>query len=319
MEINTWNIFDQVVTKRSINRILMYGKPGTGKTSKACLSAGKRGYYSIPVHEESSVSEILGFYVPKGKEFVWQDGLGIKAWKEGKLLVINEIDNASGSVLTALNTILDDKSIAKITLPNGEDVTPNKHFKCIATMNGSVEDLPPSLADRFELKLNITEPCQEAIETLPTDLRPLVLSAYSTKTLSISFREIKAFAKLRDIIDDDAYIVFGELANDVKTILKLGERTDEITDEKTSEDTIESDTTSKFMLAKQLESYWNKYDFGELQVGMFIELTDGILPDKATKQTVIDIFNMRISNPDLFEELLTNLYETIAKKYNLEY
>jgi len=228
--MNTWEIFEAVVKAKKINpRILLYGVPGTGKTTQANKTAKEDDVYNITVNEESSVAEILGMWIPKDNSFKWMNGVAIRAWLEGKLLVINEIDKASGSVLTILNALLDDQSVAKITLPKGKTVKPVKGFRVIATMNGEIEDLPESLSDRFDLKLNIESPHPDAIKSLPEDLRDLVDAAYSRKQLSVSFREIQAFGKLRETLGDDAYIVFGDMANDIKATLKLGKR--EIDDE----------------------------------------------------------------------------------------
>lgn len=275
MTTDFWKIFDKVVKHKQIRRILLHGKPGTGKTTKACNSAGKNGFYNITLTEESSVADILGFWMPKGKKFKFNPGLGIKAWEEDKTLVINEIDKASGSVLTVLHAILDDKKIAKYTLPDGRTVRPGKHFKAIATMNGSVQELPEALADRFDLKLDIKKPCQEAVDSLPEDLRPLVDAAYSKETLSITFREIQAFAKLRNIIEDDAYIVFGAVANDVKSTLKLGERPKE--SNMSSSSTLQADTDRAL---RQLNRYWNKTEYEDLDSSILKSFAFKLVPSE---------------------------------------
>ena len=222
-ESKIWNLFHKVTVTNDVTRILLYGKPGTGKTTQACKS-GNNGFYTITLTEESSVSEILGMWIPKGNSFEWFNGIGIRAWIEGKVLVLNEIDHAPGSIVTICHALLDDKEIAAMTLPNGETVKPSIGFKAIATMNGGLSDLPLPLLDRFEIKLDITEPHPLAIKSLEPDLQELVKSAYSNKKLNITFREIVSFGKLRKIIGDDAFCVFGSLANDVKTALKLGKR-----------------------------------------------------------------------------------------------
>ena len=288
---DTWDIFDKVSQHRKIRRILLYGVPGTGKTTKACESANEDGFYSITVTEESSIAEILGMWIPKGKKFKWYDGLAVRAWKENKLLVINEIDKASGSVLTILNAILDDKKIARLDLPNSETIYPGKNFKVIATMNGKVTELPESLADRFDLKLNITKPCNEAIETLPEDLRPLVDMAYSKSTLSITFREIVAFSKLRNIIGEKAYIVFGDVGNDVRTAMKLGERE--------KEEKVRKDFSSKEIELKSIESlspsdiraiinnyisYWDSTEYEDLD----LDIMQGYVKKLSLPESVLD-------------------------------
>ena len=47
--------------------------------------------------------------------------LGIQAWREGALLVINEIDNASEDILNYMYQLLDDPKLASIQLPSAPD------------------------------------------------------------------------------------------------------------------------------------------------------------------------------------------------------
>ena len=95
-------------------------------------------------------------------------------------------------------------------------------------MNGEPEDLSGPLLNRFEVVLDIDSPCKEAIEALPEDLRPVVVSSYSNKgDVKISYRELVAFSKLREVKDigEKAFkIIFGSRAEDLRSLLLLGER-----------------------------------------------------------------------------------------------
>jgi MoxR-like ATPase len=226
MRSDAWKLFAEVANAVPLSRILLYGKPGTGKTMNAVRTAD-RGYYTVTLTEESSVSELLGFYMPRGNEFIFSDGVAIKAWREGKLLVINEIDKAAGSVQTLLHAILDDPEMAGLTLPTDETVRPATGFRAIATMNGDIDSLPIALADRFELKLKIDEPHPNALASLPPDLRALAKNAYSTGgvDVGITFREIVAYSKLRAIVSPaDALVVFGDRSAQVGAALAIGTR-----------------------------------------------------------------------------------------------
>lgn len=166
-----WKLLEKVIT--SADRMLLYGPPGTGKTRLACMAARtkKQEVYNVYLTEETPSAELRGHYVPKGDEWVWQDGPAILAWKNGGRLVLNEINNASGDALDFLLAITDDAELAGITLPTGETVYPIEGFQCIATMNGEPDDLPPALQDRFVLRARLTEPHPDAIKRLPEDIQ----------------------------------------------------------------------------------------------------------------------------------------------------
>ncbi len=211
-----------------VNRILLYGPTGTGKTTFAIKEAGKgKNVHPVTVTEDMSVAELIGHWVPKGKEFVWHDGPAIRAWKDGGVLVINEIDLASGSVLTALMSILDDLEIALLELPNNEVISPQKSFICVATMNGPIDSLPDALRDRFDIVLKISEPHPEALETLPENLRKIAKNSYTDEENIVPFRRFKAYHALKEqgFTDEEAAVMtFGEDYEEILNTIRLEAR-----------------------------------------------------------------------------------------------
>jgi MoxR-like ATPase len=225
--MNVWNIFSSVSTCNEVERILLHGPPGTGKTTSAIRISPD--CYTVTLHEESTVAELVGMWTPKGDTFVFIEGLAVKAMREGKILVINEIDHASGSVLTSLYNILDDREMAQVTLPTGEVVRPADGFRVMATMNGNpARDLPEALHNRFELKLHVTVPHPDAIAALPPDLQELARRSYAMDNPKISFRELNAFHKLRTKssvnVADAARAVFGQHASDVLASIEMAKK-----------------------------------------------------------------------------------------------
>lgn len=303
--MDEWKIFNKIVNSDDITRILLYGVPGTGKTTQAVKTReNKDDCYIITVNEESSVSEILGMYVPKENEFKWKNGVAVKSWLNGKLLVINEIDKASGSVLTVLNAILDDATIAKMTLPNGRDVEPNESFTCIATMNGTLDELPESLVDRFDIKLNITVPHEDAIKSLPEDLHQLVRSAYSRSDLSISFRDIQTYAKLRNIISqtDALKLSFGDNSSDVKTALQIG---------------IRDVATSPVYTVVDLNNYYMDTPILEdIKVEKYLEIAEAIgIPPHLKEEIILSFSQLGVVE---YKQILNNMNDNVMVYLKLD-
>ncbi len=204
------------------NHVLLYGPRGTGKTTSAARSryvtpdGNPQPVYSITLTSEQSAASLWGHWMPKGDQFVWNDGPMLRAWREGALLVINEIDHASEDVQNVLHVLLDDPEVAQFTLPTGETVRPGKGFRCIATMNGFPEDISEPVLDRFGLTVDVARPSTEMIEALPEDLREEAKWQYKhvdeeRGEPAVTYRQLEMFAALRNTLSPDtaAALVFG--------------------------------------------------------------------------------------------------------------
>lgn len=224
-KLTPWELFDKVKNSNSIHRLLLHGQAGTSKSTSACLISPNK-HYSITLHEESCVAELIGHWIKKGEGYEFHYGVGSLAFRDGWLLVINEIDKASSSVLTILHALLDDKSIAHITLPTNETIKVHPDFRVVATMNDTPDILPPPLLDRFDVVLHIKSPHPEAIKSLSTNLQQIAINSYQTDNVSLSFRQIVAFDKLRTLYGEDiaAQLVFADKAVEILNVIKLGTR-----------------------------------------------------------------------------------------------
>lgn len=219
------------VALRVSRRVLVYGPPGVGKTHRAVMSAQNHGkpFIKITCTGGDMAAEYRGMFIPKGDKFEFFLGVLTRAWRydngQGCLLVIDEIDHAPEEVHSILHAGLDDPAIAGMTLPSGEDIKPGPGFRVVATMNGVPQDLPDPLADRFEMKLAITEPPDEAMLLIHSDLRTVAkdLITRSNPDERVSFREILAYSKYRGQIGDDvaAQLVFGDRWSDIVTAFRL--------------------------------------------------------------------------------------------------
>tara|TARA_X000001388_G_scaffold9392_1_gene5729 strand:+ start:41 stop:766 length:726 start_codon:yes stop_codon:yes gene_type:complete len=197
------NCWDKLLSVIGISdRILLYGVAGTGKTYQANRLGLKKGQgtYNITLTADSTATELMGHYIATSDGgFRWKDGNGVRAFKEGARLVVNEIDHAGADVQTFLHALLDDKEFAGFNLPNdeGEFVKPMENFQCIATMNGYPEDLPEPLADRFPVKINVDSVHPDALEGLGSKLRAIYLDADRT-----SF-SVRKWIELRKLMESD--------------------------------------------------------------------------------------------------------------------
>lgn len=231
---NCWNLAERALQKPDLlKRVMLYGPVGTGKTTAAVKSNPHRPVYSVTLTEDMSVAELLGHYVPKENEFVWHDGAALRAWREGATLVLNEIDYAAGPIQTALLAILDDNSIASLTIPTGETVKPHPNFRAVATLNGSPDGLSQPLSDRFDVTIYIDYPHPSAVAKLDSNLQQIAINSYSNlkdeynADLFVSLRRFYAYSNCLDSgfsEEDAAQMSFGKRWRDVLNCINLGPR-----------------------------------------------------------------------------------------------
>ncbi len=162
------------------SRVLLYGLPGTGKTYFGLtkgLKANEKAYRLICT-EEMSDSDLIGGYRQSGNGlWKFREGVGIKAWREGARLVVDEINRMNSDVESRLMALTDTEvSASWQNEETGEVIKPHPNFSVVATMNGEPEDLAPAILDRFVVRCAVNTPHPEAILALPEYLRDLAKS-----------------------------------------------------------------------------------------------------------------------------------------------
>lgn len=184
----------------NLGRVLMYGLPGTGKTYFGLnYHLNGKSSYRLICTEEMTDSDLIGGY-RQSTNGTWQfrEGVGIKAWREGARLVVDEINRCNSDVESRLMALIDTNHSSRWEHPEtGEIVTPAEGFSVVATMNGEPEDLAPAVLDRLVVQIRVDEPHPDAITALPDYLREIAKSFASRQDIDrYSLRNFVEFASL---------------------------------------------------------------------------------------------------------------------------
>ena len=196
--------------------VLLQGPTSSGKTSLveylAKISGNK--YVRVNNHEHTDLQEYLGTYTsdPDG-QLVYEDGVLVKALKEGHWIVLDELNLAPTDVLEALNRLLDDNR--ELLVPETQQmVQPHENFMLFATQNppgayGGRKALSRAFRNRF-LELHFDEIPEDELETILRE-RSQIAPSFCTRIVAVYkqlsilrqserlFEQRNSFATLRDL------------------------------------------------------------------------------------------------------------------------
>lgn len=134
--------------------ILLKGPTGTGKSRFVEFMAYKldKDIITVTCHEETSAIDLIGRYIIKGSETVWQDGPLTKAAKQGAILYLDEIAEARPDTIVAIHSLTDYRRILYID-KLGEEIVAHADFMLVASFNPGYQkgfkELKPSTRQRF--------------------------------------------------------------------------------------------------------------------------------------------------------------------------
>ena len=137
-------------------RTLLYGAVGTGKTTYA-LSLSPESE-RITLTQGMFPDALLGKFLLRDGSTYWANAPATRAAMKGCPLVIDEIHKGGSELDSTMQAIMDDESVCKLNLDNGEVITPAEGFRVIATMNGSPDQLAEAVLDRFDIVLKCNTP-----------------------------------------------------------------------------------------------------------------------------------------------------------------
>jgi nitric oxide reductase NorQ protein len=106
----------------------------------------------VACNEDTSSADLLGRFLIKGSETVWQDGPVTRAVREGCILYLDEIAEAREDVIVALHPLTDHRREIYLDRIN-EVIRAPDSFMCVASYNPGYQkgfkELKPSTRQRF--------------------------------------------------------------------------------------------------------------------------------------------------------------------------
>jgi len=217
-----WKLAEVAIAK--LSRVFLWGPPGVGKSFLA-FHAGN-STIQVTLAEDLTVQELMGHWVPDRVEWHFHLGPVCRAYRDGSILVLNEIGRASGSVQDFLLGVLDARDVASLALPNGELLTPAKGFKVVGTSNTSPEQLDPALRSRFEAEIHLPVPNTALVEELDRRCEGLggaLADSYLDPERALDPRRVASFIHLvcqAVPVRQAAVLTFGERAPDILSALQ---------------------------------------------------------------------------------------------------
>lgn len=134
--------------------LMLKGPTGCGKSRFVEFMAAKLGRPLVQVscHDETSASDLIGRFLLKGGETVWQDGPVSRAVREGAILYLDEIAEAREDVIVILHSLSDHRRELFIDR-TGECLKAPPEFMMVISFNPgyqkSLKELKPSTRQRF--------------------------------------------------------------------------------------------------------------------------------------------------------------------------
>ena len=134
--------------------VLLKGPTGCGKTRfvRHMAAALDRPLYTVACHDELSAADLLGRFLIRGDQTVWQDGPLTRAVREGGICYLDEVVEARKDTTVILHPLTDDRRELSLE-KTGEVVAAPPEFMLVVSYNPGYQhvfkNLKPSTRQRF--------------------------------------------------------------------------------------------------------------------------------------------------------------------------
>lgn len=168
---------------RNPEPILLHGLPGSGKTALVHEIAKQLGMYSgmvtLHLNEQTDAKMLIGLYSTDSKpgSFSWRPGVLTTAIKEGRWVLVEDLDRAPTEVLSTFLPLIERN---ELLIPSrGERIKAANSFRLFATvrtskgMNGR-ENLPSIVGMRFWQSLYTEPMVQSELEEVVLQTHPML-------------------------------------------------------------------------------------------------------------------------------------------------
>lgn len=154
--------------------VLLKGPTGCGKSRFVEFMAERLGRPLITVacNDETSAADLVGRWLVRGGDTVWQDGPATTAVKRGAVLYLDEVAEAREDVVVLLHPLADHRRQLYLDR-NGEVLSAGPEFVLVASFNPGyqrgIKELKPSTRQRF-VTLPLSYPAAEVeVEVVATE------------------------------------------------------------------------------------------------------------------------------------------------------
>jgi len=134
--------------------VMLKGPTGCGKTRFVEYMAWKlkRPLITVACHDDLAASDLIGRFLIRHDNTVWQDGPLTRAVREGAICYLDEVVEARQDTLVVLHSLSDYRRILPID-KTGENLTAQPGFQLVISYNPGyqrmLKDLKPSTRQRF--------------------------------------------------------------------------------------------------------------------------------------------------------------------------